>query len=93
MTGSFVEDPSPVFVSLDAVRRSRGWFIALGVALMVLGFLSVAVPFVATLVSTMFLGWLLIFSGVVQGIHAVRAGAWQGFPWAVLSSVLGVVAG
>ena len=93
MNGSFVEDRSPVFEGLEAVRQSRGWFIALGAALIVLGFLSVAVPFAASLVSTIFLGWMLVFSGIVQGIHAVRARAWQGFPWAVLSSALGVVAG
>lgn len=93
MNASFVEGRSPSFEGLDAVRKSRGWFIALGVALMVLGVLSIAVPFAATLMSTIFLGWMLIFSGVAQGVHAVRARAWQGFPWAVLSAALGVVAG
>jgi uncharacterized membrane protein HdeD (DUF308 family) len=63
------------------------------VVLMILGVLAIAVPFAATLVSTIFLGWILIFSGVAQGAHAVRARAWQGFPWAVLSAALGVVAG
>lgn len=93
MNGAFSESNVVVFERLDAVRRSRGWFIALGAALMVLGFLAIAVPFGATLVSTMFLGWLLIFSGVFQAVHAARSRAWQGFPWAVLSAALGVVAG
>jgi uncharacterized membrane protein HdeD (DUF308 family) len=88
-----VESRSSAFEALDPIRHNRGWFIALGAALMILGFLAVAVPFAATLVSTMFLGWILVFSGIAEGVHAVRARAWQGFPWAVLRAVLGVVAG
>ena len=60
---------------------------------MVLGFLAVAVPFAATLVSTLFLGWLLIVGGVVHAVHAARSRTWLGFPWEVLSAVLHVVAG
>ncbi len=93
MNGSFVEGRSLPFEELDPIRRSRGWFIALGAALMTLGVLAIAVPFAATLVSTIFLGWLLILSGIAEGVHAVRARAWQGFPWAVLSAALGVAAG
>lgn len=93
MNGSFVEGRSLPFGELDAIRKSRRWFIALGAALMTLGVLAIAVPFAATLVSTIFLGWLLILSGIAEGVHAVRARAWQGFPWAVLSAALGVAAG
>ena len=82
-----------VFERLDAVRRSRGWFIALGAALMILGVLAVAVPFVATLVTTIFVGWILVIGGIVHGVHAARSRAWQGFPWAVLSAALHVAAG
>ncbi len=60
---------------------------------MLLGFLAIAVPFAATLVSTIFLGWVLIFGGVAHAIHAARSRTWRGFPWAVLSAVLHVVAG
>ncbi len=67
MNGSFVGGRSLPFGELDAIRRSRGWFIALGAALMTLGVLAIAVPFAATLVSTIFLGWLLILSGIAEG--------------------------
>lgn len=60
---------------------------------MLLGFLAIAVPFAATLVSTIFLGWLLIIGGVAHAVHAARSQTWRGFPWEVLSAVLHVVAG
>jgi uncharacterized membrane protein HdeD (DUF308 family) len=93
MSGTFVEGPTSALEGLDSIRRSRGWFIALGAALMLLGFLAIAVPFAATLVSTIFLGWLLIIGGVAHAVHAARSQTWRGFPWEVLSAVLHVVAG
>lgn len=60
---------------------------------MLLGVLAIAVPFAATLVSTIFLGWLLLIGGVAHAVHAARSRTWRGFPWEVLSAVLYVVAG
>jgi len=93
MKGAFTDCNVVVFERLDAVRRSRGWFIALGAALMILGVLAVAVPLVATLATTIFLGWILIVVGVVHGIHALQSRTWQGFPWAVLSAGVHIAAG
>jgi uncharacterized membrane protein HdeD (DUF308 family) len=93
MKGAFTDRNVVVFERLDAVRRSRGWFIALGAALMILGVLAVAVPLVATRATTIFLGWVLIVVGVVHGIHALQSRTWQGFPWAVLSAGVHIAAG
>jgi uncharacterized membrane protein HdeD (DUF308 family) len=93
MKAAFTRSNVVVFERLDAVRRGRGWFIALGAALMILGVLAVAVPFAATLVTTIFLGWLLIVVGIVHGVHALRSRTWQGFPWEVLSAALHLTAG
>jgi uncharacterized membrane protein HdeD (DUF308 family) len=60
---------------------------------MVLGILAIAVPFAATLVTTIFLGWVLIVGGIVQAVHAIRARAWRGFPWVVVSAVIHLIAG
>jgi uncharacterized membrane protein HdeD (DUF308 family) len=93
MKDAFPESSVVVLERLDAVRRSRGWFIALGAALIILGILAVAVPFVATLATTMFLGWILIIGGVVHGVHALQSRTWQGFPWEVLSAAVYIAAG
>jgi uncharacterized membrane protein HdeD (DUF308 family) len=78
---------------LDEVRANRGWFIALGIGLILLGLLGVAVPFVATLATTLFIGWLLIAGGIASAIHAFQNRRWAGFPWVVVSSILYVIAG
>lgn len=78
---------------MDAVQEHRGWFIGLGIALSVLGILAIGVPFVATLATTLFIGWLLIIGGVAHAVHAFQNRRWSGFPWALLSSILYVIAG
>jgi uncharacterized membrane protein HdeD (DUF308 family) len=76
-----------------AVREHPGWFIGLGIAMLVLGALAIATPLVASLVTTLFMGWLLIIGGVVHGVHAFQNRRWAGFPWALLSAILYVIAG
>lgn len=80
-------------VELDTVREKHGWFIGLGVVFMVLGVLSLFLPFIASLVTTLVLGWLLLLGGIFQGIHAVQNRRWGGSGWATASAVLYVVAG
>ena len=57
---------------MEAVQEHRGWFIGLGIAFCVLGILAIAVPFIATLATTLFIGWLMIIGGVVSGFHAFQ---------------------
>jgi uncharacterized membrane protein HdeD (DUF308 family) len=78
---------------MAAVQEHRGWFIGLGIAFCVLGVLAITVPFIATLATTLFIGWLMIIGGFVSGFHAFQNRRWAGFPWALLSSILYVVAG
>jgi len=78
---------------MEAVERHRGWFIGLGIVLCLLGALAIAVPFVATLATTLFIGWLMVISGIGHAIHAFQNRRWAGFPWALLSSILYLVAG
>jgi uncharacterized membrane protein HdeD (DUF308 family) len=70
-----------------------GWLFALGVAQVIAGVLAVAAPMVATMVSAVFLGWLFVFAGVFQLIHAFRVRGWQGFALHVLGGVLYTGAG
>lgn len=80
-------------VEPDTVRESRGWFFALGIAFMILGGLAIVLPFVAGLVTTVVLGWLMIVGGLIQGFHAVQNRRWRGAAWAIVGAVLMVVAG
>src|SRR6185437_5534953 len=69
----------------------RGWVIASGVALVVLGLLSILLPSFSTLAIDVAVGWLLVVGGIVHGVHAfqVGRGAWP----RVLVAALYVVAG
>lgn len=75
------------------VRERRSWFIGLGAVFLVLGALAVLVPAAASLVTTMMLGWLLIFAGIAQGVHAWENRKWGGSNWAFLSAFIHIVAG
>jgi uncharacterized membrane protein HdeD (DUF308 family) len=55
------------------LREERGWFIAAGVALVIFGFVAVALPFFSSIAATMVAGILLLAAGAVQLAHAARS--------------------
>jgi uncharacterized membrane protein HdeD (DUF308 family) len=81
----------------EAITRSMHdhWllFVIEGIVLLVLGALAIVVPPLATLGVTIFLGWLLLISGVVGLATTFMARGAPGFWWSLLSGVLGIVAG
>lgn len=80
-------------VGIDGLRRNWGWILALGVTLIVLGVLALGVPFVVSLTSVMFFGWLLIVGGAMQTAHGFWRRAWSGFFLDLLAGVLYLVVG
>jgi uncharacterized membrane protein HdeD (DUF308 family) len=84
--GLFVE-------GLHELRRNWGWFLVLGILLIVGGILAVGYAFVATVISVVFIGWLLFFDGVVHAIMAFWARRWGGFLRNLLGGVLAIVLG
>lgn len=82
------ENPYPA----ESLQSNWGWFLALGVALVIVGALAICLPAVATSITIFALGWLLIIGGVIQAIHAFTAGKWGGTVWELLTAILyGVV--
>lgn len=75
------------------VREHWRWFMAEGGLLVLLGVAAVLVPFVAGVVATVFLGWLLLVAGAVGLIASLRTRAAPGFGWSVLSGAAALVAG
>jgi uncharacterized membrane protein HdeD (DUF308 family) len=76
-----------------AVLEKRGWFIALGIVMIVVGSAAIMFPYVATVSTKIFLGWFLIIGGITQAIHAFWVKDWGGFFWALLVGLLEVFAG
>ena len=73
---------------LSDVRRVTGWSIALSILMMIAGILAIASPFVAGVVVTRVVGWLLLFSGVLHLVYAFRGGGVASVLWEVLLAVV-----
>jgi uncharacterized membrane protein HdeD (DUF308 family) len=82
-----------LIASRKLIAEKWGWFLALGIVLIIVGFAAIAFPFVSTLAAKIMLGWLFLIGGVMMVIHAFSAQAWQGFVWSLLIGILYVVAG
>jgi uncharacterized membrane protein HdeD (DUF308 family) len=57
---------------LQDLRANWGWIFTFGCLLVLSGMIAITYSVIATLVSVIFLGWLLIFSGVLEGVYVVR---------------------
>ncbi len=74
----------------DDLHRTTTWSIVLSVLIMIAGFLAIALPLTAGIAITLIVGWMLIFTGVLQIVFAFRAGRPRAAVWQVL---LGLVYG
>ena len=86
---------------IDGLRRQLAltihahWklFLAQGIVMMVLGFLAVAVPILATLAVEIFVGWLFFVAGLFRAVWVWRSRQTPGFAWSFLAAVLAIVLG
>ena len=58
--------------AIAKVRASWGWFVALGVGLLILGVIAVANLLTATVASVLLVGVMMLMGGVVQIVLAFR---------------------
>ena len=80
-------------LGIEEVRAHRGWFLFMGVALIILGTIAVASAEIMTLVSVMLLGWLLLFGGIFEVVHGFARRAWGGFFINLMGGLLYAVTG
>jgi uncharacterized membrane protein HdeD (DUF308 family) len=74
--------------------RGHWWiFLIEGIVLILLGIGAILVPVVAGLAVALFLGWLFLIGGIVGGITALARPKAPGFWWALLSSIVTLIAG
>jgi uncharacterized membrane protein HdeD (DUF308 family) len=57
-------------LSGDGVRRARTWLLVTAALLVLAGLAAIAVPLAASVATAIFIGWVLVFAGVVMGVHA-----------------------
>jgi uncharacterized membrane protein HdeD (DUF308 family) len=68
-------------------------FLAQGILMMVLGFMAVAEPNVATVAVGIFVGWLFFVGGIFRAVSVWRSRRTPGFPWSMLTAVLAIALG
>ena len=74
--------------------RDHWWaFLALGIALVLIGSLCIIQPLVATLASVVLLGFLLLAGGIAQIVSSFWAGKWSGMLLHLLIGALYVIVG
>ncbi|WP_029006567.1 HdeD family acid-resistance protein [Azorhizobium doebereinerae] len=85
--------PSGLAAQLGAMRAAWGWFVALGLVFIVLGFVALAHLVASTFATALYVGAMVLVAGVVQVIHAFRVKEWSRFAIWLLCGLLYVVAG
>jgi len=77
----------------EVVRRYSTWYLIQGVLMVLAGIVALIYPFVSTVALVVVLGWLLILSGIVQGISLIGAQNVPNFWLQLVSVVLSVIVG
>jgi len=78
---------------IEEVHKHTTWFLMMGIALVVLGLIAIGYTVEMTLISVLFLGWLLIIAGVLEVVHGFSRRPWSGFFINLLGGVLYAIAG
>lgn len=78
---------------MENINKHTGVILFEGILFVLFGVLAVLLPFVATLTITLIVGWLLLISGIFQGILSFQKMGSRGFFWSLLSALLSFVIG
>lgn len=81
--------PNPV----GTVKKSLVWSIVLSILLILAGIAAIILPPVASLAVTIFVGWMLVFSGIIHFVYAWKTRHAGGILWEVLIGVVYLAAG
>lgn len=80
-------------IGVEELKKKWGWFLALGVLLIVVGTIALGSAFLMTVFSMVLLGWLMVFGGILEAVHAFACKKWSGFFIDLLTGLLYVVVG
>jgi uncharacterized membrane protein HdeD (DUF308 family) len=78
----------------ETLKKFRTWFNIYGVVLIILGLAAILLPQVASLATSIMVGWLLVAGGIFGLISDFQAGTKSpGFWWNLLTAALYLIAG
>jgi uncharacterized membrane protein HdeD (DUF308 family) len=76
-----------------ALKRTSGISIALSVSLIIFGILAIALPIASSIGIAMVIGWLVLFAGIAQFVHAFQSEGIGHIVWKLVVAVFYIVAG
>jgi uncharacterized membrane protein HdeD (DUF308 family) len=79
--------------NVSEVKASWGWFVALGVGLIIAGLVASANLFLSTLLSVIYIAGMMLAGAVMQVIHAFSVNRWKHKTVSALSAILYGIAG
>lgn len=77
----------------EDVARHWGWFLALGILLVMVGMAAIAFPLISTIAAKIAIGWILLIAGIGELVHAFYVKRWAGFLWNLLVGLLYLAVG
>ncbi|MBS0171944.1 MAG: HdeD family acid-resistance protein [Nitrospira sp.] len=93
-SGSTTESvKNEILVGFETVHKHWGYFLASGIAFLVLGMIALAYTVLTTLASVFVFGVAFFFGGIFQAVHALKTSKWKGFFLDLLVGVLYVTTG
>jgi uncharacterized membrane protein HdeD (DUF308 family) len=78
---------------LDEAKKNSRLLVFLGILTVVFGLIAVATPMITGVAVVVFVGVLLLGSGVAQIVHALKSRQWGTGFWGTVIGLLGVAAG
>jgi uncharacterized membrane protein HdeD (DUF308 family) len=93
MTATTPTAPHYSYEECLRTHRCWGWFLALGVLLIIVGIMAIGASWQATFATIVVFGWLMIAGGIVEIVNAFFARGWRGFFVLLLAGILNVVVG
>lgn len=75
------------------IRQAAGISIGWGIAMILLGFLALCLPFAAGIGISIAVGWIIVFGGILYGASAFAARGAGPFLWRVLAGLVYVIGG
>lgn len=81
------------FSESEKIQKNWGWFLTLGILLMLLGMIVIGSASLATIFSVVLFGLFLTAAGVVEIVQVIMARGWNGLFISLLLAILYVVMG
>lgn len=89
------EMPQEQGVEQAMMPKMNGWYLAMGIFLVIAGIAALVSPIATTAVTNVFIGWFLVFGGIVQFFAAIvnrkESSMWMGMLMGVLAFILGLM--